>query len=305
MRFSKRIKTALLAVCIAVLTGCGAAQNTTAQTTLPQEAPLYTVPPFLDSEFHADQAQKNGDVQIDVSAVSQGYIAVSAESEKRLKVQVLCGEQKYNYDLHNDGTPEVFPLQCEDGMYTVRVMENMQGNQYAEKASVKQQVTLQDEFQPFLRPNQYVNYRESSDCVQKVRELAGECHTDTDLVRAVYGYLCDTVKYDHDKAENVEKGYLPSPDETLHTGKGICFDYAALSAAMLRSMGVPTKLVTGYVGDLYHAWNIIYLKEHGWITMEIKASAEQWQRIDVTFAASGTDAAFLTDDGNYIVRYIY
>lgn len=300
MRFFNFIKTALLCTGVVILTGCGATQ------TVPQkEGPLYEVPPFEDSTFHAEAAQENNGVKIDASALAQGYVAVSASSAKRLKFQVICGEEKYNYDLHNEGTPEIFPLQCGNGSYTFRVMENIQGNQYAEKTSTTQQVELQDEFQPFLRPNQYVNYNADSDCVQKAAELAGKCYSDADLVSAVYSFLCDTVRYDHDKAENVEKGYLPTPDETLHTGKGICFDYAALSAAMLRSMGVPTKLVTGYVGDLYHAWNVIYLKEHGWITMEIRADAEKWQRIDVTFAASGTDAAFLTDDGNYMERYVY
>ena len=41
---------------------------------------------------------------------------------------------------------------------------------------------------------------------------------------------------------------LPSVDETLKTKKGICFDYAALMTAMLRSQGIPTKLEIGYQG---------------------------------------------------------
>ena len=36
------------------------------------------------------------------------------------------------------------------------------------------------------------------------------------------------VTYDEDKAATVETGYLPDIDETLSTGKGICFDYAGL-----------------------------------------------------------------------------
>ncbi len=61
------------------------------------------------------------------------------------------------------------------------------------------------------------------------------------------------VDYDYDKAQNIVDnnvtGYLPDPDETLSTKKGICYDYAALAAAMLRSQGIPTKLITGYVSS--------------------------------------------------------
>ena len=45
--------------------------------------------------------------------------------------------------------------------------------------------------------------------------------------RQVYNYVVKNVKYDDEKAQNVQSGYLPSVDETLKTKKGICFDYAA------------------------------------------------------------------------------
>lgn len=49
-------------------------------------------------------------------------------------------------------------------------------------------------------------------------------------------------------------------DDTLKSSKGICFDYAALMAAMLRAQNIPVKLVTGNVSpnNLSHAWNLVY-----------------------------------------------
>ena len=38
---------------------------------------------------------------------------------------------------------------------------------------------------------------------------------------------------------------------------------SAMAAAMLRSQGVPTKLVIGYADQTYHAWNEVYL-DGGW-----------------------------------------
>ena len=121
------------------------------------------------------------------------------------------------------------------------------------------------------------------------------------MVSAVYAYIVDHIAYDTPKAETIGTGYLSDADETLATGKGICIDYAVLAAAMLRSQGVPTKVITGYVApnDLYHAWNMIWLEETGWITVKIEVDRETWTREDLTFAAGGADAEFIGDGSNY------
>ena len=46
----------------------------------------------------------------------------------------------------------------ENGDYTVSVLENTTGSKYAQVLAAKFKVSLADEFAPFLRPNQYVNY---------------------------------------------------------------------------------------------------------------------------------------------------
>ena len=35
---------------------------------------------------------------------------------------------------------------------------------------------------------------------------------------------------------------------------GICQDLSAVTAAMLRTMGIPGRLIIGYADDNYHAW---------------------------------------------------
>ena len=167
-------------------------------------------------------------------------------------------------------------------------------------------MSMEDEFQPYLRTSQIVPYTESSDCVRLAKELASSCDSDADMASAVYDYLVKNVKYDNKKAKTVQSGYLPVPDETLETGKGICFDYAALAAAMLRSVGIPCRLITGYVDEeTYHAWNSFYLSEQGWVTVEIKAQPKSWQRVDITFAAGGTSAEKLLNDERYTTRFVY
>ena len=267
----------------------------------------YKAPEMRTSEFHPDQAEGDTGAAIDISCVNDGYVAVSAISENRLKFQVIKEEDTYNYDLNNDGTPSVMPLQSGDGNYTFRIMENIVDKKYAVLFETSADVKLNDEFDPFLRPNDYVQFDSDSKCVLKAGELAEGAESQLDVVAAVYEFVCDTVTYDTEKAETIKTMYCPDPDETLSTGKGICFDYASLAASMLRSQGIPAKLIFGYVSpdDLYHAWNMFYTEETGWVTAEFQVDPKQWNRIDLTFAANGSDSKFIGDGSNYSDLYQY
>lgn len=296
--------TAILLAVLIMLTGCGS-DPAGAASASPHEG-SYPIPAFEDAVFHPELAEDYGVVKLDASALAEGVVAVSAQSDSRLKFQIVLGEMKYNYDLSGDGEAAVFPLNMGDGSYTFRLMENVGESKYACIWSETREVTMEDEFQPYLRPSQMVSYNEKSRCVAVAKELAAGCDTDVDVAAAVYAYLVKHIRYDDDKAANVTTGYLPFPDETLETGKGICFDYAALAAAMMRSLGVPCRLITGYVGEeTYHAWNSFYIREQGWVTVEIKAPANQWKRVDITFAAGGVSPKQLDDDSRYTTRYTY
>lgn len=304
MKIKYRMRLLSLILVLAALCGCG--QKPAAQTGGEAGGTVYEIPAFQDAAFHADVATDYGTIQVDESMLAQGVVSASAKSDRRLKFQVISGEMKYNYDLPSDGTPAVFPLNMGDGNYTFRLMEEVADTKYACVWSEDQTVAMTDEFQPYLRPNQMVSYSESSQCVQKARELAADCGTDADVASAIYSYLVDHIQYDNDKANTVENGYLPDPDETLKSGKGICFDYASLAAAMFRSLGIPCKLITGYVGEeTYHAWNSIYLKNQGWITVELKVQADTWQRVDITFASGGMPENTISEDMQYTTRFTY
>lgn len=296
-----RLFSLLAAICLLLSACAGAVQAETGN----KISDPYTIPPFRDARFQEDKAIDCGKLTLDDSGMTKGYVAVLAEGGKRMKFQVLLGEEVYSYDLPS-GEAQVFPLNMGSGSYTFRLMEQIEGTKYACVWSDSRQVTLEDEFEPFLRPSQMVAYSESSRCVALTAELARDCETDTELAASVYDYLVKHIRYDKEKASTVGSGYLPDPDETLNTGKGICFDYAALAAAMLRSAGIPCKLITGYVeNDVYHAWNCFYLESQGWVTVQIAAAPDTWQRVDITFAASGTPAKALQDDSRYTARFTY
>lgn len=252
----------------------------------------------------------DGSTMIDISNSSDGYIVVShSGSSKRLKFQVIKDGRTYNYDLNNSGYEEVFPLQMGDGSYKIRVMENVSGSSYVQLFTETISVSLSSGFSPFLHPSQYVNYDSSSRAVKKSFDLTMNGKTDIEKVRSAYNYIITNVKYDKVKAQNVQTGYIPNVDETLATNKGICFDYAVLLATMLRAQNIPTRLVVGEVAPnaISHAWNEVYIKNQGWVTVGLSAKGGQWERLDSTFSASNQQqiSSFIGNGSNYTALRIY
>ncbi len=328
MRFRQLIACALaMLAALTILSGCGGSGSSspapeaqtepseaseTAETEELAETPeRVSAPPreysFPEAVFHEEETEGTDRIRLDLSDVSEGWFGISGVSDTRLKVQVIKDENTYTYDISADGTPSIFPLQCGSGTYTVRVMENVEDSKYAELHTAVFDAELSDEFQPFLRSNAYVDFNRASECVKKAAELAGGAETAPEIVAAIYDYICENITYDTEKVTTVSSGYIAAPDKTLAEGSGICFDYASLAAAMLRSQGVPTKLVFGYVSPdgVYHAWNMFYTEETGWVTADFEVSANDWNRLDLTFAASGADNGFIGDGNNYSDVYYY
>ena len=286
--------------CALALAGCGGGGSDE------EKGDVNWTPTYCGAAFHSDQAEGNGEVKMDLSATGEGYVGLLAESDARLKLQVIKDGEEYLYDIR-DGREEIFPLQCGNGTYTFKVMKNAGENKYYEIYSCDADVTLESDNAPFLRPNQYADYREDSNCVKLAGEMAAASDSEEDFVKKVYEYIAEEVSYDEDKARTIEKGYIPDPDATMVSGKGICFDYASLAASMLRSQGIPTKIIFGYVApdNLYHAWNMFYTKEKGWSSVEFSVNPNEWNRLDLTFYSNGENDEFIGDGSNYTEVYQY
>jgi transglutaminase-like putative cysteine protease len=264
----------------------------------------------LTPEASGTEVYENDDASIDVSNASDGYVMVAykgSAAKVRMLIETPAGNT-YNYLMDLDGTYDVFPLSEGSGTYKIGVYENLHDNQYAVAFSQSVNITLKDEYSMYLYPNAYVHFTASSTAVKKGQELAAGADTDLDVVENVYHYITKNIKYDYDKAETVESGYVPDVDETLATGKGICFDYASLMGAMLRSQGIPTRLEIGYAGTEYHAWISVYTKETGWIDKVIQFDGNKWTLMDPTlgsYANSSTIKDHLADDTYYQLKYKY
>lgn len=246
---------------------------------------------FTTNIYAADNIFKGSKSEIDASNSADGYIKIKYlnPTDKKLKVIIQKEAQNYTYDLSNTGSYDIFPLQMGDGKYKVTVYENISGTKYSTKQSVSLNVKLKDANSPFLVTNQLVNYTSNNETIKKAAELAKDKKTDIEKVDVIYDYVISNISYDNLKAKTVNSGYLPVIDEILKSKKGICFDYASVMAAMLRSQNIPTKLVTGYSSNLsaFHAWNEIYTPETGWIKLnQMYFDGTQWKLMDSTIASS-------------------
>lgn len=250
----------------------------------------------------------NQSVNIDYSNASEGYIvAAYLGSNQKVKFRITGPDAvTYTYDMH--GGIEVFPLTAGSGSYEMTLYENIEGTSYSTAFSESIQVDIINTFGPFLYPNQYVNFGPNDQTVSKASDLALGANNEIDVVASIYSFVTTNIKYDYPFADTVQSGYLPTPDNTLATKKGICFDYAALMCAMLRSQRIPARLEIGYAGDAYHAWLSVYTKDKGWINGIIVFDGNKWVMMDPTFTANAGEKEtqkFIGDGSNYSTLYIY
>lgn len=268
-----------------------------------------TVKDYLLPEASGETTYGNKHISIDASNLSEGYFMIKYDGDAdKVKLQLKSPDgETYTYTL-SIGSYEAFPLSAGDGNYHLDVLEHAYDDMYALAYSEDFKVTLNDEFRPFLYPNQYVWFTPEYKAVAYAAKLSDSSRDDLDYVGQVYHYVTENISYDEELAANVQSGYLPNIDKTMESGKGICFDYASLMAAMLRSQGIPTKLVVGYSGDAYHAWISVYLEETGWIDKVIEFDGKSWSLVDPTLAANNSGPSvkkYIGDGSNYTEKYSY
>lgn len=197
----------------------------------------------------------------------QCVLKVCAEEStlKKLKILIEKNGEKYYYDILRK--EESLPLQMGAGNYEIAVLEHIEGCRY--RYIQRGQVILYMEYD-FLASVQNIPWRGCPNVTKKARELIDGWGSDKDKLRKIHQFIINEISYWHIPG----RVHIPNPEEILQTGCGNCYDYSSLFAAMLRSIGIPCKLVIGYV-DGYkglHAWN------------EVLVGGE-WMIIDTTFDA--------------------
>jgi len=215
---------------------------------------------------------------LDVSGLDKGLIGIHLASKTQAvtKAKITKAGASYTYSLNalSDGQTIWLPLQMGDGEYEVAVLENAGGSKYRFILSKKIQVTVAHAPEVFLNSVQNVAWKDADKAAAKAKELTKRAVSDEEKAKAIYDYIIENVKYDKELARTVTSEYAPDIDETLTSAKAICYGYATLYAAMLRSVDIPAKLAMGATNllDEYHAWNEVYLNGK-WIVVDTTVDA--------------------------------
>ena len=233
-------------------------------------------------------------VVIDTSSSGSGYISVklTTEPERELRLQLFTPDTKYYEYRIGKGLFNTFALSGGDGMYIAEVYRHIERNRYERIAASTFDVVLDNEFAPFLHPNQYVNYSKDCDAARKATKLTEGLDDTVGKINAIYRYVVENITYDKELAAAMRRGehygYIPDVDDVLERGRGVAFDFVALLSAMLRSQGIPSKIVIGNAGSAYHTWVSVYSGTPGWIDDDYYFSGDSWVRLDPTFISTAS-----------------
>lgn len=241
--------------------------------------------------FSSIAANASSNITIDTQKADEGVIRVSSDKlDKKIKVMVEKGSTKYYYDLNKE--EEFFPLQLGQGNYTVTVLENSSGNKYKALAKKSFKADISGDNSVYLKSIQLVFWEENMEAIKLAKAIAKDEQDKAKVVQVIYDYIINNIQYDYEKIDKLSTDYIPEIDSILKDKKGICYDYSSLFSAMLRSQGIPTKLVKGYRNEIntYHAWNEVYLDG-------------SWKIIDTTYDSwtlkNGTTYSTFQDADQY------
>ncbi|GAA1720835.1 transglutaminase family protein [Kribbella yunnanensis] len=127
----------------------------------------------------------------------------------------------------------------------------------------------------------YAEYLEWTTYVPKHRELTAVARglrkgrTPQETVLAVSKWVHDTLKY-----QRGTTGVHSSAIDAWQAGEGVCQDYAHLTLAMLRAVGIPSRYVSGYLHTKPNAavGETVVGESHAWI----EAWTGEWWGFDPT-----------------------
>jgi protein-glutamine gamma-glutamyltransferase len=122
------------------------------------------------------------------------------------------------------------------------------------------------------------------DMPDRIRVLADQwthgLTTPLDRARAIEGRLRTEYRYDLNSPSGRSK--QPLDDFLFESRRGHCEFYSTAMAVMLRTLGVPTRNVTGFIGGTWnrfgrfyavrqgdaHSWVEVYIDDQGWLTFD-------------------------------------
>jgi len=159
----------------------------------------------------------------------------------------------------------------DDGSGYTSIEDYIKYAKQIEHLTPKEQDYRNYEIKKYTTSNSLIDLETNEVVISKAAELRESSETDEEFIDKVYK-LISSMEYDYELFNENKDGrfYLPEIDSKFIEGKGICTNKSWIIATMLRSQGIPTKIVDGYQELLgNHSWNEIFING-------------QWVHIDAT-----------------------
>ena len=310
----KKYKIIICFIIIFLLIGCTSSK----QKSEKKEGTRDNTPVVLTPVASGEKTIGNSKLIFDLSHSKDGYVMVKYQGTNpkvKVRIQNPQSEDLYTYDIYEGYN--TFPLTGGNGTYTLSAYENISGTKYSQLFSEKVEIQIKNDYITYLYPNQYVNFDTKTKAITLAQEIVSGSDNDLDAVKNVYEYVINQISYDDAKASQAKNGelagYLPDVDQILQSKSGICFDYSAVMATMLRTQNIPTRMEIGYVTladqTIYHAWISVYIQDIGWIDDLIHFDGENWSMMDPTLISDGHNSNqmrnIIKDKDNYTTKYLY
>ena len=132
-------------------------------------------------------------------------------------------------------------------------------------------------------------------------EICTDCDTDEEKVKAIYEWMIHNFEYDYECEPIVQ--YF-NVRKTMHTRKGICYDFAHFFASICRSQNIPCYVVDGDKREnvqYHHTWNRVYFNGSWW-NVDITFDTIQIQNKDELYGFREINNAYLLDKEYYITK---
>lgn len=123
---------------------------------------------------------------------------------------------------------------------------------------------------------------------------------DTFAGREGPGLVGEVAAWVHDRLSYVPEASSPTGGavETLEAGAGVCRDYAHLTAALLRALDVPARMVSVYAPGLeprdFHAV-VEALVDERWVLVDATRLAPRARMVRISTGRDAADVAFLSN----------
>ncbi|WZL73625.1 transglutaminase-like domain-containing protein [Clostridiaceae bacterium 35-E11] len=218
----------------------------------------------------------------------EGVVELTGTTDQN-KIKILLKKDNiqkwFDVQLDDGRFHEALWLTDGKGAYTISIMVHEKDRNYRYGPSIN--IINIQEVNKYLVPTKHVESTNEV-VVSLSKAITKNQKTDRRKAKSIYDWVVNNIRYDFDKFnEHQNKNYdhLYGALNTLKTKKGVCYDYASLTAALGRAAGLQVKMIKGEgITNVYkglHAWNEIYI-----------ADEKKWISVDTTFGSTSNKNFF-------------